>query len=53
MKYVVYTGVYPFNEVIGMVDAPDDRPDIALQNAITQYKQAGVPTPVVAPVTVQ
>jgi hypothetical protein len=38
IQYIVYRGEYPFNEVLGTVEAPADRPDIALQQAIKGFK---------------
>jgi hypothetical protein len=46
--YNVYRGEYPFDELIGQVQAPADNPDAALQQAITAF--AGIdPHPVVEP----
>lgn len=45
--YFVYSGVYPFDTVLGTVDAPEDRPDLALQQAIEKFSTPGEPSPVV------
>ena len=33
MKYIIYRGEYPFDQIIGQVDAPKDQPEVALQRA--------------------
>lgn len=48
MKYNVFRGEYPFNDRIGVVDAPEDQPEIALQRAKKEYSQVD-PNPVVVP----
>jgi hypothetical protein len=45
--YIVYSGVYPFDTVLGLVAAPEDRPDLALQQAIKKFSTPGEPSPVV------
>ena len=37
MKFNVFRGEYPFNDRIGVVDAPENQPEIALQRAIQNY----------------
>ena len=37
-KYNVLYGKPPFNIVLGQVEAPDDRPDSALQQAYIAFK---------------
>jgi len=33
MLFAVIRGQYPFDEVVNTVDAPEDRPDLALETA--------------------
>jgi hypothetical protein len=49
MDYLVYLGVYPFDEIIGKVSA--DTHEEGLVIAINQYKQIGVPSPVIEPIS--
>jgi hypothetical protein len=48
MQYNVFRGEYPFNDRIGVVEAPDDQPELALQRAKEKYKQVDH-NPVVEP----
>ena len=49
MEYVVFRGVYPFDEVLGIVNGPEDQPEVALKEAIKNFKELGVPSPVITP----
>lgn len=52
MNYIVYRGEYPFTEELGMVKAPADQPEVALDIAITVYGDIDA-HPVVEPINVQ
>lgn len=47
MRYIVYNGEYPFEQVLGFVEAPADQPEVALRKAIKEFKDNE--HPVVAP----
>lgn len=38
MIFQVMRGEYPFNQLIGVVDAPEDQPELALSRAIEMFK---------------
>lgn len=38
MKYAILYGQYPFDILLGTVEAPDDRPSVALNHALEVYK---------------
>lgn len=53
MQYAVIRGEYPFDEVVNMVEAPADRPDLALETAKLLFlgnKDVALRHPVVEPV---
>lgn len=37
IKYVVKTGEYPFDVVLGFVDGPEEQPEVALDRAIKTF----------------
>lgn len=47
IKYAVYKGEYPFTEMLGVVEAPEDKPEEALKLALQKYPDH----PVVQPIT--
>lgn len=53
MQFAVIRGEYPFDEVVNMVDAPEDRPDLALETAKLLFignKDVALRHPVVEPI---
>jgi len=48
MQYEVFKGEYPFEEFLGLVEAPEDQPELALERAIGLFGHID-PHPVVQP----